>query len=167
MPNARMSTLVAATLLGFCVIMWFASYNIRDLGFDGMPAHAWPQFIIVALGAVSLLYFVQSALAWRKSKAGDIPPITAHAIWDCVKKYRNALWCFGLFFGFLGTLPLLGMLVGGVLFTFLLLCILGGWSLRQLLLHACLSVISIGAMWSIFTFGLRVFLPEGSLFSGF
>jgi predicted membrane-bound spermidine synthase len=56
-------------------------------------------------------------------------------------------------------IPYLGMLVGGMLFVFLLLSALGGW--RPILLHAAIALISVGGMWTLFTFALRVILPRG------
>jgi cytochrome c biogenesis protein ResB len=44
-----------------------------------------------------------------------------------------------------------------------MMSVLGGWSPRLIVLHAAIAVLSVGAMWSIFTFGLRVMLPEGEL----
>ena len=75
--------------------------------------------------------------------------------------WRNVIWCFVLFFAYLATLPVLGMLIGGVLFVFLLLNVLGGWQWRKLALHAVVALLSIGSMWSLFTFGLGVILPPG------
>ena len=51
-------------------------------------------------------------------------------------RYRNALWCYALFFLFLATLDYLGMLIGGVLFVFLALSVLGEWSWRAVA-HPC------------------------------
>ena len=78
-----------------------------------------------------------------------------------IARYRNALWCYGLFALFLISLPYLGMLVGGALFVFACLTALGAPGWRSVPLHAAIAVVSVGAMWAVFTFALRVFLPEG------
>ena len=70
-----------------------------------------------------------------------------------------------MFFLFLWSLPVLGMLIGGVSFVFLLLCLLGGWDARSLVIHAAIALCSVGAMWSLFTFGLEVMLPEGMIYN--
>jgi hypothetical protein len=57
------------------------------------------------------------------------------------------------------------MLIGGVLFVFLTLTALGERSPRAHAIHAAISFISIAFMWSVFTFGLRVILPQGEIFS--
>jgi len=49
---------------------------------------------------------------------------------------------------------------------FVLLCALGGWSPRDMAIHAAVAVISVGGMWSLFTFGLNVLLPTGILIPG-
>ena len=63
-------------------------------------------------------------------------------------------------------LPVLGMLLDGMLFVFLLQSALGGWSPRKLALHAAIAVLTVGGMWSLFTFGLNVLLPTGELIPG-
>lgn len=78
--------------------------------------------------------------------------------------WKNVFWCFLLFGLYLWSLPWLGMLVGACLFVFVLLTALGGWQPRQLLLHAAIALLTVGGMWSLFTFGLGVLLPSGSLF---
>jgi hypothetical protein len=55
------------------------------------------------------------------------------------------------------------MLIGGVLFVFGLLTLLGGFSYKLLIKHFSISIISVGFMWIIFTFGLKVMLPEGEI----
>ena len=72
-----------------------------------------------------------------------------------------------MFFGFLASMPVLGMLIGGVTFVFLLMGLLGGWAPRQIVIHASVAIISVGSMWSLFTFGLGVMLPVGMIFDPF
>ena len=62
---------------------------------------------------------------------------------------------------------MLGSLIGGVLFVFTLMSVLGGWSPRNLALHATLALVTVGGMWSIFTYGLGVLLPPGEIFSAY
>ncbi|MEL6374695.1 MAG: hypothetical protein AAFR04_12090 [Pseudomonadota bacterium] len=80
--------------------------------------------------------------------------------------FLNPILCFALYFGFLATLPYFGTLIGGTLLVFALLTVLGGISLRAVALHAAIAVLSVGAMWALFTFGLRVLLPRGELIPG-
>ena len=73
-----------------------------------------------------------------------------------------------MFFAFVATLPVLGMLIGGFLFVFLALSALGPARLavRPLAIHGAIAALAVGLMWAIFTFGLRVILPEGELLRG-
>ena len=81
--------------------------------------------------------------------------------------WRNPIWCFALFFIYLVTLPMLGSLIGGVLFVFTLMGVLGGWSPRNVVQHAALALITVGVMWGIFTYGLGVILRPGEFFLPF
>ncbi len=148
---------VGIALLLFCGVMITASYDIRDLGFGGLKPETWPRAVLWALAAVSAVFLGKSVWAWRQEAAPD------EATKIELSKYTNAIWCFALFFAFLYTLDFLGMLLGGITFTFALLCVLGGISPRKLAIHALISVVTIGAMWSIFVFGLKVMLPEGQV----
>ena len=78
-------------------------------------------------------------------------------------KFKNALICLSMFIFFLSTLDYLGMLLGGILFVFGLLTLLGGFTIRLVFKHLSISILSIGFMWVVFTFGLRVMLPEGEI----
>jgi len=99
--------------------------------------------------------FIASEPGWSGAAAG----------W--ARRYRNPAICFGLFFLFLASLPYLGMLIGGTLFVFLALTCLGGHSPRALAAHAAIAAATIGGMWAIFTFALRVFLPPGVILPSF
>jgi hypothetical protein len=43
------------------------------------------------------------------------------------------------------------------------LTLLGGFSPKLIFKHLVISILSIGFMWMVFTFGLRVMLPEGEI----
>ena len=116
-------------------------------------------------GAVPpLTYRVQATRRGGPDEAGEEVGLGFGA-W--IAHWRNVFWVFALFLAYLLALPWLGMLVGGMAFVFLLLNALGGWSPDKLALHAVIAVVSIGGMWSIFTFGLGVLLPRGDLFGWF
>ena len=120
---------------------------------------------MIVLSVLSLLYFIQSI---RSPKAVEDRPSTVEkGFKGWFLMWQNPIWCFVLFFGYVASLPVLGMLIGGIAFVFLLLCVLGGWSFRNLLVHALIAGISVGGMWSIFTFGLGVLLPAGEIFNPF
>ena len=104
---------------------------------------------------------------WRQRGQRGTAKNGPRGLGEWIAYWRNVFWVFALFLAYLLTMPWLGMLVGGLAFVFLLLNALGGWSPDKLALHAAIAAISVGGMWSIFTFGLGVLLPRGELFGGF
>ena len=158
-------TIVAVLLLLFCGVMFWSTTHIRDPGFEQMGAEVWPRIILALLGILALVYLIQSLRSSEVQAATPSTPGEAAAGWWA--RYQNPIFCFALFFAFLVTLPYLGMLLGGILFVFLMMSVLGGWSAKLVMMHALIAVLSVGAMWSIFTFGLRVMLPAGELFTLF
>jgi hypothetical protein len=159
-------TIVAIILLAICGVLWQQSFEIREPGYAQMSPAVWPRVVLGVLTLLSLAYLIQSV-----AQGPDAPPEEPGAgplgIAGFVSHWRNVLWCFALFLAYLVAMPVLGMLIGGVLFVFLLLNALGGWSPRLLALHGVIALASIGGMWSLFTFGLNVFLPTGTLLGRF
>ncbi len=164
MMSLNREVVIAALSLAACGILGWSSFSIRDPGYGTLAPAAWPQMVLVVLAVLSAIHLFRSAMGG----AGDAeaaPAGGSRSIGDFLAHYRNPLLCYAIYFVFLLTLPVLGALIGGILLVFLLLNILGGWSPRALMQHALIAVISMGAMWSLFTFGLRVILPEGVVFS--
>ncbi|WPZ34350.1 tripartite tricarboxylate transporter TctB family protein [Thalassobaculum sp. OXR-137] len=152
-------TIVAILLLAFCGLLWQASYDIEVTTYGTMQSSVWPRIIIVALGLFSALLLLQSIFRPDPSVAAETeaPSAPAHV------RYRNAGIIYVLFLLFLLTLPTLGMLLGGALFVFLSLTALGRPSAKLVAIHATVAIVSVGSMWAIFTFGLRVILPQGDI----
>lgn len=178
--------LVAIFLLAVCGILWFASFDIRVPDYGQLSPTTWPRIILGALTLLSFIFLVQSVRAAGSSaaassdsasshtadsntdsnqdalatptSAGGFSPVAFYHYW------KNVFWCFVLFGLYLYTLPQLGMLLGALAFVFLLLCALGGWHPRKILLHAVIAVVTVGGMWALFTYGLGVLLPTGTLF---
>ena len=165
MNRLNRDTVIAIILMVFCVIFFWASFSIREPDYGVLPPSAWPRVVLVALSVLTVIYFVQSVRRTRTLE--DSSSIAGKGIKHWFSIWQNPIWCFVLFFGYVASLPVLGMLIGGVTFVFLLQCVLGGWSPRSLIVHALVAVISIGGMWSIFTFGLGVLLPARDIFHPF
>ena len=55
------------------------------------------------------------------------------------------------------------MNVGGIVIVFGLLTLLGGLYIKIGVKQLLISVLRIGFMWMVFTFGLMVMLPEGEI----
>lgn len=156
---------VAIFLLLFTGFMFWASFDIREPDYGVLAPSAWPRVILAALGMLSLVYLIQSLRAGSDSEEveeEDLPD----SLFGYLSYWRNPIICFLLFAAYLALLPILGMLLDGILFVFVLMCALGGWSLRNIALHAVVSIIAVGGMWSLFTFGLNVLLPTGKLIPG-
>jgi hypothetical protein len=177
MPLNR-DALLAVVLLVICGIFWQQSFEIREPDYAQMSPAVWPRAVLAILSLLCLIYLVRSlrpgprepmhGLFEEPAEEPDAGPNGGPGgVKGFLAHWRNVIWCFALFLAYLWTMPFLGMLVGGMLFVFLLLNALGGWSPRLMALHAVIAVVTIGGMWSLFTFGLRVFLPTGSLFGRF
>lgn len=148
-------TLVAIGLLVITGGLMVVSFDIREPDYGQLSPAAWPRAILVALGALSFLYLVQSV-----RQGADAPNVDApKGLGAFISYWRNVLWCFGLFLVYLLIMPYLGILLAGMLFVFALLSALGG--LRSTPLHLAITVIAFGGMWAIFAFALRVPLPKG------
>jgi len=123
-----------------------------------MGSEVWPRVILTALFVLLLIYLFKSLITPPKDTIEKRPL----KVW--LDMYRNPLWCFGMFFLFLISLPYLGMLISGILFVFITQTIIGSRDKRSLLLHALVAVGAVGGMWAVFRFGLGVVMPTGSLF---
>ncbi len=148
-------TVVAVFLLLFCGVFYAASFQIEQTSYGTIGAEVWPRLILAVMFVLSSIYLFQSV---RKG-----PDEAARHEAGFLSRYRNAILCYGLFLAFLLALDFLGMLLGGIAFVFLALSVLGERTPRQLAIHALVAVVSVGAMWAIFTFALRVILPEGEI----
>jgi hypothetical protein len=151
---------IAVFLLMLCGVFTHATYDIREIDYGILTPAAWPRIILVALTVLSLIYLVQSLRRGAPVESREVFSIRA-----VLEKYRNPLWCYGLFLLFLLTLDYLGMLIGGVLFVFCLLTAIGGASTRNLVKHALIAIVMIGAMWALFTYALGVIFPQGEIIS--
>jgi len=168
MQRLNRDSIVAIVLLVACGVFIWASFDIRQPDYGVLMPSTWPRIVLAALTFLSFIYLVDSlrngstSVESEHTGRSQEPGITGFFVY-----WRNPIICFVMFFIFLASLPTLGMLIGGISFVFMLLNLLGGWTARQLVLHAVVAVVSIGAMWSLFTFGLGVMLPEGVIYNPF
>ena len=169
MERLGRDAVIAIVLLMACGILFWSTFSIRTPDYGQLKPSTWPRVVLGVLTLLSVLYPVQSLRRGPGDEpdTGDDGPARAPGLIGWILYWRNPIWCFGLFFAYLVTLPTLGSLIGGVLFVFTLMGVLGGWSAKNLLHHAALALISVGGMWSIFTYGLGVILPPGEIFSPF
>jgi len=173
MERLNRDVYIAVVLLVLCGVLFWATFDIREPDYGVLLPSAWPRTVLVALTILSLVYLFQSLRRGPDgSSLDDIEQIAGiearePGLLGWIVYWRNPLWCFALFFVYLLTLPVLGMLIGGVLFVFVLQGVLGGWAPRRLVYHAAVALLTVGGMWSMFTYGLGVMLPAGMLFDPF
>ena len=160
MARINRDVVVAIVLLLGCAAFIAASFDFDPALFGLMSSSLWPRAILAPLTLLSLVYLVKSIV-----EAADVEYPSRGGLKGWFQYYRSPIICFGLFFVFLAAMPLLGMLLGGLLFVFAMLSVLGGIAPRKMVVHALIALVAVGVMWSIFTFGLGVFLPAGELFS--
>lgn len=113
MTNNKSDIIIAIFLLCFSGIMINDASNIRDLGFEGMKADAWPRVVLWMLVVMSSIMLGKSYLLYKTDGHKDNNIFQVN-----FSKFKNALICFGMFIFFLSTLDYLGMLLG-VLFLYL------------------------------------------------
>jgi tripartite tricarboxylate transporter TctB family protein len=159
MPRINRDVIAALFLVATTSVFFAATFSIRVTSYGTVGSDVWPRTILVGLGALCVLYLVNSLRGLYDTE--EKPPGGGLKGW--FSTYRNALWCFVMYGLFLITLPFLGILIGGVLFVWIVLNLMGGWRPALLAMHGAVAVGTVGAMWAIFTFGLRVILPEGEL----
>jgi len=159
MSSLNRDTVIALILMAVTGIFFWESFNIPELGYASMGSAVWPRVIMTPLLVLCAALFIQSLRkkAVAKGKSAGFGAL--------VSEYRNPIMCFGIFFVFLLTIDYLGMLIAGIAVTFVLLTAIGNRTPKALVLHAAISIISVGLVWSLFTFVLRVYLPQGELFS--
>ena len=150
-------SLIALCLILMCGGLMLASFEIREPDYGVLSPAAWPRLIIIIISILSVIYLLQS-IGMPKERKDATPRKT---ISEFILYWRNVIAVFSIFAVYLITLPYLGMLIGNVLFSFILLTVLGGWS--SILMHLLVALGASGGMWFLFTFALEVFLPRGSL----
>ena len=150
------------SVVALCLIMasgglMVASFDIREPDYGVLSPAAWPRLIIIIMGVLSVLYFVQSL---RMPKT-DTSNTQKKNLFEFMDYWRNVFAVFIIFAAYLVALPFLGMLIGNIAFSFVLLSVLGGW--RPFIMHGLVAIGTSGGMWLLFTYALEVFLPRGSL----
>ena len=147
-------TIVAICLLVICGGLGYASLDIREPDYGQLSPATWPRVIVGVMAFLSTIFLVQSLRA-----GPDAPREPVGGMTGFFGYWRNVLWCFVLFGAYLIAIPNVGILLGGMAFVFLLLTALGG--VRNTVLHIVIAVVTVGGMWTLFTFALRVILPRG------
>ncbi len=150
-------TIIAIVLLFLSGALFVSTFQLPAAMFGQLPSSLWPRIILIPLAILAFILLIQA----QRTTAD--PSATSMGLRQWLQYYRNPIVVFFLFFLFLVTMPVLGMLIGGVLYVFVTLNVLGGWGRKQLLQHGLISAVFVIGMWTVFTQLLGVFLPEGIL----
>jgi Tripartite tricarboxylate transporter TctB family len=159
MTKVNREVMAALLLLVFSGIVFWQTYYIPVFESAAMDANLWPRVIVIALAVLCIVHLVQSL---RR----PAPAPLAEGWRELVDQHWNAFWCFLFFVVFLLLLNVLGMLAGAGLFVFLTLTFLGYRTLRDCVTHLAIAALSVGVIWVAFSYGLNVFLPQGTIFRG-
>src|SRR3990172_6746339 len=154
--------IVALLLLVLSAELYRETFNFRVPSFETMSTGTWPRIVLIALAALCIIMLMQSLL-WpapirHLNSEGEAVVEPGKPV-----SHRNALICFGMFAAFLLSLHWLGMLIAGVAFVFLMQEFMGPRDMKSRVVHAAIAFVSVGGMWAVFTFALRVILPEGMI----
>mgnify|MGYP001565730681 CR=1 FL=1 len=156
MRSINADTVIAIALLALCGALFAETFTFEIPRLSSFGIRLWPRFIIGTLAVLSFIYLIRSL---KQGPTEGRAPFVWRA-WLAAN--RNVLACFGLFALFIATLPVFGMLIGGILFVHILLTVMGGQNnVRHHAINAAIAVVSVGGMWAIFTFALRVIMPGG------
>ena len=151
------NSLVALCLILASGSLMLASLEIREPDYGVLSPAAWPRLIITILGGLSVIYLLQSIRMPKKARDSE----SRKSIGEFILYWRNVIAVFSILELYLIGLPYLGVLFGNILFSFIVLTVLGGW--RAILMHLLVALGASGGMWLLFTYALEVFLPRGSL----
>ena len=167
MRRLNHDAVIAIFLLLASGILFWSTFSIRTPDYGVLAPSAWPRVIIIAMAILSVIYLIQSVRKAEPAVDTNASPEREPGLTGWFVYWKNPIFCFALFLIYLLTLPILGSLIGGVSFVFILMTILGGISKEKVVTHAALSLATVGGMWIIFTYGLEVILPQGVIFSAF
>lgn len=151
---------ISTLLIALCVTGFAATDYIRQPSYASISARLWPRITLALLLGIVLIYFIQSiARSLNPAEAATAKPSELR-LWH---QHGNAFLTFALFFAFLLLLPVLGMLLDGIAFVFILQAVLGESGGRATIRHALVAIVTVGAMWALFTYWLGVIMPTGMI----
>ena len=156
-------TIIAIIFLTICGVLFRATFSFREMSLSIVTSDVWPRIVIIFLFIFSCIYLIQSIRAPAKNES--VKKSEDSEGWFTTN--RNVIWCFSLFTVFLLSLPYLGMLVGGGCFVFASLTAMGKNNIKSHATNLVIAVVSMCVIWALFTFGLNVLMPTGTLFSYF
>ena len=90
MLRINRDVIAALFLVVFTCVFFAASFTIRVTSYGTVASHVWPRAILVGLGALCVLYLVNSLRGVYDTQ----PNVGPGGFLNWISKYRNALCCF-------------------------------------------------------------------------
>ncbi|WP_374653591.1 tripartite tricarboxylate transporter TctB family protein [Dongia sp.] len=156
MTVAKNDLVVGVVLIALAVVYWLGADTIpKSLLEGGIGADALPKMLGVALGILSLLLVLQSALGPR-SKAGDGTEKAAprHGIGG--HKYALGMLCIGV--GYVALVETIGYALGIAYLLAAVVLLVGGASRRIVIAFAVIGAV---LFWAFFVGVLEIRQPKG------
>jgi putative tricarboxylic transport membrane protein len=157
MQRINPDVVIALLLMVLCGVFFYETFALQKVYLAIIGSKLWPRVVVVVLFVLSVAYFLQSLRSARE------PLPAPWRLGEWLRANRNVVGCFALYALFLLSLPYLGMLLGGMVFVFITLGFVGERSARHHLIHALIAVVSVGIVWTVFSYALGVVLPEGEI----
>jgi hypothetical protein len=161
MRRINADIVIALLLIVVCAAFFIETFRYQKVHLAIIGSKLWPRVVVTALFFVAIAYLRVSL----RVRGAEVNERGSPRRWLAAN--RNVVFCFAAFAVFLASLPYLGMFIGGALFVFITLTLLGNRDVRGHFVHAAIALLSVGTMWAIFTFGLGVILPQGELLPKF
>jgi putative tricarboxylic transport membrane protein len=151
-------TITGMTLALFSVIVYIATFSIRDLGITNVGAAFFPGMCAIAVFFLSLVLIIQDQKKFKGKKKikGEISKEGEISL-----KIKNVLISLVILFVSIFMLKPLGFIIS---MSFYLICsfiILTPKGKRNYLLFAVISFASTNAVYWIFVKGFKTMLPSG------
>lgn len=155
MTRVNADVVIALLLLVLSSVLFVETFTYERVYLAIIGAKLWPRIVVVLIFILAAIYLVQSLRA--PVERSPVRP----GSW--LKANRNIIAVFALYGLLVIALPYLGLLLAGTAFVFATLRAIGQPGSRAILVDAAVAVISVGAMWAVFTFALGVVLPAGEI----
>jgi hypothetical protein len=155
MIRVNADVVIALLLLVLSSVLFAETFTYEHVYLSIVGAKLWPRIVVILIFFLAAIYLIQSLRA--PAERAPVRP----GSW--LKANRNVLAVFAFYGLLVIALPYLGLLLAGTGFVFATLRAIGRPGLRALLVDGAVAVISVGAMWAVFTFALGVVLPAGEI----
>ena len=163
----RSDTVAALVLLIFCGLTYWSTLEVPKPNFGSIGAAFFPRILIFVLSIMTASLFIRSLARDLRAGVASAEPYVRPVFREWVIGYKNVIASFFFFFVFVLVLELLGYMVAGFLFLFVMQLFLSPRTWKMARRHILVSAGVTFTLWVIFRWLLVVLLPEGELFGSF